>query len=76
MQPEGLGGMGAMSSSMMARGKSGLTFNHILCRLESKLQKSPETGAKLHNMMSAMNDIHNTLGGFIVCLHFTLISLL
>lgn len=42
-QPEGLGGMGATSSGIMALGKSGLTFDHIPSRLEGELQKNRET---------------------------------
>jgi hypothetical protein len=73
MQPQGLGGMGAMNSGMRPPGKSGLTFDHILSRLQGELQKSWETGTELHNVTSAMNDIHDTLGRFIVCLYFTII---
>ncbi|KAG2355594.1 hypothetical protein BDR07DRAFT_1453736 [Suillus spraguei] len=43
--------------------KNGLTFDHILSRLQSELQKSRETGAELHSLSTAMNDIHDTLGG-------------
>jgi hypothetical protein len=60
MQPKGLGGM---NSAMRPPDKSGLTFNHILSRLQGELQKSRETGAELHNVTFAMNDIHDTLGG-------------
>lgn len=67
MQPHGLGGMGGMGTSMQPPGKSGLTFDHILSCLQGKLQKSRETGAELHNVTNAMNDIHDTLGGSIVC---------
>ncbi|KIM79867.1 hypothetical protein PILCRDRAFT_823052 [Piloderma croceum F 1598] len=64
MQPQGLGGMGGMGAgSVRAPGKSGLTFDHILSRLQGELQKSRETGAELHNLTGAMNDIHDTLGG-------------
>jgi len=38
-----------------APGKSGLIFDHIL-------KKSRETGAELHSLTGAMDDIHNTLG--------------
>ena len=67
MQPQGLGGIGGMGSgSIRPPGKSGLTFDHILSRLQGKLQKSCETGVELHNLTGAMNDIHNTLGGSLV----------
>jgi len=67
MQPQGLGGMGGMGSgNVRPPGKSGLTFDHILSRLQGELQKSRETGAELHNLTGAMNDIHETLGGSLV----------
>jgi hypothetical protein len=49
-------------------GKSGLTFDHILCRLQGELWKSREMGAELHNLTGAMTDIHDTLGGSLVSL--------
>ena len=61
MQPQGLGGMGGMGGSMRPPGKSGLTFDHILSRLQGELQKSQETGAKLHNLTGAMSDIHGSI---------------
>lgn len=66
MQPQGLVGMGGMGGSARPPGKSGLTFDHILSRLQGELQKSRETGAELHSLTNAMNDIHETLGGNIV----------
>jgi hypothetical protein len=39
-------------------GKSRLNFDHILSRLQGELWKIRETGAELHNLTSAMNDIH------------------
>jgi hypothetical protein len=47
-------------------GKSGLTFDHILSRLQNELQKSRETGAELHGLTGAMSDIQDTLGGAMV----------
>lgn len=67
MQPQGLVGMGGMGGNARPPGKSGLTFDHILSRLQGELQKSRETGAELHSLQGAMNDIHETLGGNIVC---------
>jgi len=58
MQPQGLVGMGGMGGSMRPPGKSGLTFDHILSRLQGELQKSRETGAELHSV----NRIHAALG--------------
>ncbi|KAF5378090.1 hypothetical protein D9615_007607 [Tricholomella constricta] len=63
MQQQGLAGMGGMGGSMRPPGKGGLTFDHILSRLQGELQKSRETGAELHTLTGAMNDIHDTLGG-------------
>ncbi|KAH7909272.1 hypothetical protein BJ138DRAFT_1155658 [Hygrophoropsis aurantiaca] len=63
LQSQGLGGMGGMGGSTRPPGKSGLTFDHILSRLQGELQKSRDTGAELHSLTNAMNDIHDTLGG-------------
>ncbi|KAJ7594070.1 hypothetical protein C8J56DRAFT_427278 [Mycena floridula] len=60
---QGLTGMGGMGGSMRPPGKSGLTFDHILSRLQGELQKSRETGAELHTLTGAMHDIHDTIGG-------------
>jgi hypothetical protein len=63
LQSQALGGMGGMGGSMRPPGKSTLSFDHILSRLQTELQKSRETGAELHSLTTAMNDIHDTLGG-------------
>ncbi|KAL0958532.1 hypothetical protein HGRIS_000673 [Hohenbuehelia grisea] len=63
IQQPGIAGMGSLGGSMRPPGKSGLTFDHILSRLQGELQKSRDTGAELHNLNSAMNEIHDTLGG-------------
>ncbi|KAH7875896.1 hypothetical protein F5879DRAFT_989974 [Lentinula edodes] len=63
MSQQGISGMGGMGGSMRPPGKSGLTFDHILNRLQGELQKSRETGAELHTLTGAMSDIHDTLGG-------------
>ncbi|KAG1733376.1 uncharacterized protein EDB91DRAFT_643069 [Suillus paluster] len=55
--------LGGMGGSMRPPGKNGLSFDHILSRLQGELQKSRETGAELHSLSNAMNDIHDTLGG-------------
>ena len=59
----GLVGMGGMGSSARAPGKSGLTFEHILQRLQGELTKSRDTGSDLHSLSGTMNEIHETLGG-------------
>jgi hypothetical protein len=48
MQAQHPGVMG--SESVRPPGKSRLMFGHILSRLQGELQKSPETGAELHNL--------------------------
>jgi hypothetical protein len=63
-----------MNSGTRPPDKSGLTFDHILSRLQGELQKSRETGAELHNVTSTTNGIHNPLGGSIVRLYSTTIS--
>ncbi|KAF7326400.1 Glycosyltransferase family 69 protein [Mycena venus] len=63
MPHQGLNGMGGMGASMRAPGKSGLTFDHILSRLQGELTKSRETGQDLQTLSGAMNDIQDTLGG-------------
>ncbi|KAA1472369.1 hypothetical protein DENSPDRAFT_821141 [Dentipellis sp. KUC8613] len=60
---QGLTGMGGMGGNMRAPGKSGLTFDHILNRLQGELQKSRETSAELNSLTGAMTEIHETLGG-------------
>lgn len=60
----GMGGLGPAR----APGKSNISFDHILSRLQGELQKSRETGNDLHALSNAMNDIHETLGGNMVCL--------
>ncbi|KAF7430144.1 hypothetical protein PC9H_005844 [Pleurotus ostreatus] len=62
MQP-GITGMGGMGGGMRAPGKSGLTFEHILNRLQGELQKSRETGTELQSLNGTMSEVHDTLGG-------------
>ncbi|KAJ7475237.1 hypothetical protein B0H11DRAFT_1728056 [Mycena galericulata] len=63
MPQQGLNGMGGMGGSMRPPGKSGLTFDHILSRLQGELTKSRETGQDLQTLSGAMNEIQDTLGG-------------
>lgn len=60
-QNTALGGMGGPRV-----GKSGLTFDHILSRLQQELAKSRETGSELNSLTGAMVDIQDTLGGSLV----------
>ena len=66
LQSQGLVGMGGMGGNVRVPGKSGLTFDHILSRLQGELQKSRETGAELHSLSSGLAEIHDTLGGNLV----------
>ncbi|KIY72964.1 SMAD/FHA domain-containing protein [Cylindrobasidium torrendii FP15055 ss-10] len=58
-----LAGIGGMGGSMRPPGKSGLTFEHILTRLQGELQKSRDTGSDLGQLSGSMGDIGETLGG-------------
>ncbi|WWC59685.1 uncharacterized protein I303_102247 [Kwoniella dejecticola CBS 10117] len=51
-------------SVMSAGGKSsGLTFDHVLTKLQNELRASKETGAELQNLATTFTDIQDTLGG-------------
>ncbi|KAF8816302.1 hypothetical protein BYT27DRAFT_7184144 [Phlegmacium glaucopus] len=56
---QGLGGMGGMRPP----GKTGLSFDVILSRLQGELQKSKQTGHELDTLTGAMHVIQDTLGG-------------
>ncbi|KAG8955461.1 hypothetical protein FRC04_008812 [Tulasnella sp. 424] len=58
-QNNALGGMGGAPRA----GKSGLTFDHILSRLQTELAKSRETGSELQTLNGALVDVQDTLGG-------------
>ncbi|KAF7313227.1 Glycosyltransferase family 69 protein [Mycena kentingensis (nom. inval.)] len=55
--------LGSMGGSIRPPGKSGLSFDHILVRLQGELAKSRDTGHELATLSGAMNDIQDTLGG-------------
>lgn len=59
-----LGGMGGNVRQPM---KGGITFQDLLSRLQGELQKSRETGNELTNLNGTMSEIHDTLGGNLVC---------
>ena len=63
--PIGLGGLGGSPGLGLSghSGKSGLTLDHILNRLENELQKSRETGSELNSLASVMTDISENLAG-------------
>ncbi|PPQ97674.1 hypothetical protein CVT26_002486 [Gymnopilus dilepis] len=56
---QGLGSMGGMRPP----GKTGLSFDVVLSRLQGEVQKSRETGAELSSLTSAMTEIHDMLSG-------------
>lgn len=44
----------------------GISFDHVLIKLQAELQRSRETGAELQDLTTAMTDIQDTLGGGLV----------
>ncbi|KAH7096147.1 hypothetical protein BKA62DRAFT_720590 [Auriculariales sp. MPI-PUGE-AT-0066] len=64
MNQMAMNSMGGLGASTRAPGtRSGLSFDHIMSKIQSELQKSRDTGAELHGLANAMNDIQDTLGG-------------
>ncbi|KAG9014928.1 hypothetical protein FRB90_005032 [Tulasnella sp. 427] len=55
--------LGGMGGGAPRAGKSGLTFDHILSRLQTELAKSRETGGELQSLTGALVDVQDTLGG-------------
>ncbi|ORY52707.1 hypothetical protein BCR35DRAFT_18771 [Leucosporidium creatinivorum] len=43
--------------------QNGLSFEHVLNRLQGELQKSRDTGSNLGDLSSTLNDVQDTLGG-------------
>ncbi|KAG8750023.1 hypothetical protein FRC11_010835 [Ceratobasidium sp. 423] len=58
-----LGGLGGLGQSQARPGSKGLSFDHILNKLQMELQRSRETGAELQHLTTAMGDIQETMGG-------------
>ncbi|CAE6458980.1 unnamed protein product [Rhizoctonia solani] len=58
-----LGGLGGLGQGQTRPGSKGLSFDHILNKLQMELQRSRETGQELQHLTSAMNDIQDTMGG-------------
>jgi hypothetical protein len=52
-----------MDGNIQPPGKSGLSFDLIFSQLQSELQKSKDTGAELHNLMIALSEVQDMLGG-------------
>ena len=48
---------------MRPPGKSGLTFEHILNRLQGELQKSRDTTVELNNVAGSINEIGEVISG-------------
>ncbi|KIM34263.1 hypothetical protein M408DRAFT_59629, partial [Serendipita vermifera MAFF 305830] len=57
------GGLGALAPVGRVPNKNGLSFDLILNRLQSEVQRSRETSAELHSLTSAMSEINDSLGG-------------
>lgn len=66
LQSQSVGNMGSMGANMRPPGKSGLSFDHILSRLQGELQKSRDTSTDLQNLSNSMNDLQDILGGTLV----------
>ena len=65
--PIGHSGIGPGAEGGLRRGKNpGMSFDHILSRLQNELQKSRDTGSELDGLSTAFTDIHETLGGGLV----------
>ncbi|GAA5931210.1 uncharacterized protein JCM15063_002577 [Sporobolomyces koalae] len=71
--PSGPGGVSANSAGTGAiarrparapiNAQNGLSFEHVLSRLQGELQKSRDTGSNLTDVNSTLCDVHDTLGG-------------
>jgi len=55
----GMGGLGAGRQP----NRGGLSFDHILTRLQGELAKTRETGAELNSMASSMGEVGDILSG-------------
>ncbi|KDN41735.1 hypothetical protein RSAG8_07266, partial [Rhizoctonia solani AG-8 WAC10335] len=58
-----LGGLGGLGQGQTRPGSKGLSFDHILNKLQMELQRSRETGQELQHLTTAMSDIQDTMGG-------------
>ncbi|GAA5915241.1 uncharacterized protein JCM6883_002371 [Sporobolomyces salmoneus] len=61
----GAGGVGVARRPARApiNAQNGLSFEHVLSRLQGELQKSRDTGSNLNDVNSTLCDVHDTLGG-------------
>ena len=63
-QANGLSGIGGLGGGMRQPGKSsGLTFDHIVSRIQGELNKSRDVSAELNNVTSSINEIGEILSG-------------
>lgn len=61
--PLGSNGVGPGAEGGLRKSKAGFSFDHVLSKLQSELQRSKDTWTELGNITHTMNDIHETLGG-------------
>ncbi|BEJ12510.1 hypothetical protein CspHIS471_0209700 [Cutaneotrichosporon sp. HIS471] len=64
-QPNTANPLSHMGPSMMSAGgkANGLSFEHVLQKLQNELAKSKETGQELQTLAGAMSEVQDTLGG-------------
>ncbi|GAA5869296.1 hypothetical protein JCM1840_004348 [Sporobolomyces johnsonii] len=55
--------MGRRPQRAPVNAQNGLSFEHVLSRLQGELQKSRDTGSNLSDVNTTLNDVHDTLGG-------------
>ncbi|SPO30893.1 uncharacterized protein UTRI_05489_B [Ustilago trichophora] len=61
--PLGSNGVGPGAEGGLRRSKAGFSFDHVLSKLQSELQRSKDTWNDLGSLTTTMHDIHETLGG-------------
>ena len=61
--PLGSNGVGPGAEGGLRRTKAGFSFDHVLSKLQTELQRSKDTWHDLGSLTTTMHDIHETLGG-------------
>ncbi|KAJ1022324.1 hypothetical protein NDA13_005235 [Ustilago tritici] len=61
--PLGSNGVGPGAEGGLRKSKAGFSFDHVLNKLQSELQRSKDTWNDLGSLTTTMHDIHETLGG-------------
>ncbi|SNX83978.1 uncharacterized protein MEPE_02686 [Melanopsichium pennsylvanicum] len=61
--PLGTNGVGPGAEGGLRKTKAGFSFDHVLTKLQSELQRSKDTWNDLGSLTTTMHDIHETLGG-------------